>query len=160
MEIIDIVDVNDAVIGTAARKEAHAKGLLHRVVHVVVENREGKILCLRRGKNVDTRPGYTSNCAEHVKSGEGYETTAKRATTEELGVTTSPKFCGTVIVYDENHNTIIGCFRAKHEGPFKIDTSELDSAQFQDLKEIRKGIAKGEKYSKSFIEVLEKIYGK
>lgn len=158
-EIVDIVDADDEVVGRATRKESHAKGLLHRVVHVVVENGKGKTLCLKRAETVDTRPLYISNCAEHVKAGHKYEETAKMATAEELGVKISPKFCGTVTVYDNDHNTIIGCFRAKHEGPFEIDKSELEKWEFRELNEIRKGIANGEKYSPIFIKVIRKLYG-
>ncbi len=158
MEIVDIVDENDKVIGTATRKDAHDKGLLHRVVHVVVENKKGKILCLKRGENVDTRPGHISNCAEHVKAGQDYELTAKRATKEELGVETNAVFIGKVTVYDNKHNTIIGCFKAKHDGPFKIDKSELEGWEFRGLNEIKPGIERGEKYSPTFIKVIGKLY--
>src|SRR3989344_8432598 len=152
-EMVDIVDVKDNVIGKVTRKEAHAKGLLHRVVHVVIENSNGEILCLKRGKNVDTRPGYISNCAGHVQAGENYEETVKREMEEELGIKANPKFVGKVIVYEQGpgtHNTLIGCFKAKHNGPFKIDESELEKAYFKDLKFIKEDIAKGEKYSLSF----------
>ena len=158
-EMVDIVDENEKVLRQATRSEAHAQGLLHRVVHVVVENSERKILCLKRGENVDTRPGYISNCAEHVKAGQDYESTAKRTTKEELGVETNPKSLGTVIVYDNKHNTLIGYFKAKHDGSFKIDKSELERAEFRELSEIKYGIAKGEKYSPTFIKVIEKLYG-
>jgi len=157
-EMVDIVDEQDKVIGRTTRREAHAKGLLHRVVHVVVENGAGKILCLKRGQNVDTRPGFISNCAEHVKAGQGYEATAKRATKEELGVAANPKFLGTIPVYDGAHNTIIGCYKANHEGPFKIDETELEKAEFRGLEEIKDGIGRGEKYSPTFIKVIGKIY--
>jgi isopentenyldiphosphate isomerase len=38
MEIFDIVDYNDVVIGTATRDEAHEKKLIHRAVTVFVFN--------------------------------------------------------------------------------------------------------------------------
>lgn len=157
-EIVDIVDENDKVFGKATRKEAHVKGLLHRVVHIVIENSEGKILCLKRGPNVDTRPGYTSNCAGHVISGSGYEETAKRELEEELGIKAPVEFEGKIMFNDKGHNTIIGCFKAKHDGPFRIDKSELEGADFRDLKQIKKGIKMGEKYAPNFIKVIEKLY--
>ncbi len=160
-EIIDIVNENDEVIGTASRREAHEKGLLHRVVHVVIENSKGEVLCLRRELNVEVRPGFISNCAEHVAAGETYEKAASRATKEELGISAKAIFSGKIILYDEkNHNTITGCFNAKSDGPFEIDRAEFQGAYFKSKKQISMEISKGEKYSPAFIKVFENLYGK
>jgi mevalonate kinase/isopentenyldiphosphate isomerase len=156
-EVVDWVNEKDEIIGQVTRKEAHARKLLHRVIHVVIRNSQEKVLCLKRSENADTRPGFISNCAEHVKQGEGYEAAAQRALTEELGIRTQPEFKGTIIVKDKKHNQLVGCFIAQSEGPFSIDKSELESAEFREASEIKKGIQKGEKYTPTFVAVFKKI---
>ena len=158
-EMLDIVNEKDEVIGKASRKEVHEKGLLHRVVHVVIENKKKEILTLTRSLNADTRPGFISNCAEHLKSGETYQEAAERAPQEELGVKVKPDLHGKVIVYDGKHNTIIGCFKAESDGPFKLDLNELQKTEFKSTEKIRKEISNGKKYSPTFIAVFEKLYG-
>ena len=158
-EMLDIVNEKDEVVGKKSRKEAHEKGLLHRVVHVVIENAEGKVLCLKRSEKAEVRPGFISNCAEHVKSGENLEDAAKRAPEEELGTKISPKFFGKIVLKDKNHNQIIECFKGKSDGPFKIDLSELQSYEFKEIWLIKKEIHEGKKYSPAFTKVLGEIYG-
>ncbi|HLC93230.1 MAG TPA: NUDIX domain-containing protein [archaeon] len=158
-EMVDIVNEKDEVVGKATRKEAHEKWLLHRVVHVVVENGAGKILCLKRAKNLQKRPGYFSNCAGHVDSQETYEKAAERELREELGIKSKITFAGKIIHNDENHNQMVAIFKTKFDGAIKIDKSETESAEFVDLKKIKHGIGAGEKYSPTFIKVIEKLYG-
>lgn len=43
-ENFDIVDSNDRVIGTAPRSEIHARGLLHRAVHLWIFHPDGRLL--------------------------------------------------------------------------------------------------------------------
>lgn len=153
----DLVNEKDEVIGKTTRKEAHEKGLLHRVVHVVVQNSEGKILCLKRSKNVDTRPGSMSNCAEHVELGETYGDAAIRAPKEELGIDAKPEFVGKTIVKDGLHYTVMAVYKTQSEGPFKLDENELENAEFKTLEEIKKEIEEGKKYSPSFQQALKEI---
>ena len=42
-EIFDVVNERDEVIGQKPRSEVHARGLLHRAVHVLVFNARGEI---------------------------------------------------------------------------------------------------------------------
>ena len=45
-DIFDIVNEKDEVIGRAPRSEVHARGLLHRAVHVLVFNARGELITL------------------------------------------------------------------------------------------------------------------
>ena len=42
IEYFDIVNDRDVVIGRAPRAEVHAKRLLHRAVHILVFDRQGR----------------------------------------------------------------------------------------------------------------------
>ncbi len=87
-EILEIVDENDNVIGTATRAEIHRKGLIHRAVHIFVFNSAGEIYVQRRSATKDKFPGVLdSSAAGHVDPGESYERAAVRELQEELGIT-------------------------------------------------------------------------
>lgn len=86
-EIIDIVDQNDKVIGTAPRKGIHNTDQLHRAAHIFLVNSEGKIWLELRAMHCDNYPGhYSSSAAGHISSGEDYITGAQREAEEELGI--------------------------------------------------------------------------
>jgi len=87
-EWFDIVDQFDEVIGRAPRSEVHARGLLHRAIHVWVFNSEGHLLThLRTAQKVEEPLKWTSSACGHVSSGEDYLTSAIRELNEELGIT-------------------------------------------------------------------------
>ena len=95
-EFFDVVDRNDAVVGRAARREVHARGLLHRAVHVLVCDGSGRVFLQKRSMKKDIAPGlWDSSCSGHVDSGESYDAAAVRfaggATGVLSGAATVPK---------------------------------------------------------------------
>lgn len=86
-EILEIVDADDRVVGTATRADIHRRGLLHRAVHVFVFNNHGEIYVQRRSASKDRHPlKLDSSAAGHVDPGETYEQTGVRELREELGL--------------------------------------------------------------------------
>lgn len=86
-EILEVVDFDDRVLGVATRAEIHAKGLIHRAVHLFVFNRRGDIYVHRRSSAKDRHPlKLDSSAAGHVDPGESYEQSAVRELHEELGI--------------------------------------------------------------------------
>lgn len=87
-EIVDVVNRNDEVIGTAPRSEVYTRGRSNRIVHIfVVDKSNGKILLQRRGANVRYLPNhYCTSAGGHVSAGEGYDEAARREMGEEIGV--------------------------------------------------------------------------
>ena len=72
-EILDVVDMDDLVIGQETRKEIHYKGLIHRSVHIFVFNLGGELYLQKRAYSKDENPGlWDSSSAGHVESGESY----------------------------------------------------------------------------------------
>ncbi len=86
-EILDVVDINDEVIGQATRAEIHAKNLAHRSVHILVFDKYKRVYLQQRSKFKDTHPlAWTSSASGHIDSGEGYESAAIRELEEELSL--------------------------------------------------------------------------
>lgn len=88
-ELLDVVDFEDRTIGTASRAEIHAKGLIHRAIHVLLFNPEGKFLQQKRSQNKDRFPGWWDiSVGGHVNAGELYLEAAHRECREEMGLET------------------------------------------------------------------------
>jgi isopentenyl-diphosphate delta-isomerase len=85
-ELFDVVDLDDHVTGQAMRREVHARHLLHRAIHVLVHDPNGRLFLQRRSMSKDTFPGcWDSSCSGHVDAGENYLIAARRELGEELG---------------------------------------------------------------------------
>ncbi len=90
-ELLPIVDENDEVIGTEKRGIIHAKRLLHRAVHVLLFNSQGKLYVQRRSMAKDAAPGkWDSSASGHVDPGETYDGSAARELDEELNIHSRP----------------------------------------------------------------------
>jgi isopentenyldiphosphate isomerase len=86
-EIIDIVDEDDNVIGTAPRGEAYARGLWHRCSFILARDPSGRIFVHRRTHRKLVFPSlYDIFVGGVVGAGESYDETALREAEEELGV--------------------------------------------------------------------------
>ncbi|MEU9133650.1 NUDIX domain-containing protein [Kitasatospora sp. NPDC048540] len=86
-ELLDVVDAQDRVIGTAPRGEVYRRGLTHRCVFILVRDAQGRIFTHRRTEQKLFAPGaYDCFVGGVVGSGESYAEAAVREAEEELGV--------------------------------------------------------------------------
>lgn len=86
-ELLDVVDINDEIVDIKTRGEIHARGLMHRAVHVLVFNSRGELFIQKRSMQKDENPGlWDTSSAGHVDSGECYRECAVRELQEELGI--------------------------------------------------------------------------
>lgn len=87
VEMLDIVDADNQVVGIAPRREAHRLGLRHRAVHMLVLDGDDRIYLQRRSPHKDVDPGlWDTSAAGHVDAGEDYHAAALRELHEELGL--------------------------------------------------------------------------
>lgn len=86
---IQIVDENDKPIGKASISDARRKGLWHRIVRIMVEDINGRLLLQKRAASMHTYPGcWDASAAGHVDAGEDCLSSAKRELAEETGLNT------------------------------------------------------------------------
>lgn len=128
-EIFDIVNERDEVVGNAPRTVVHARGLLHRAVHVLVFNARGEVFLQKRSMKKDRQPGvWDSSSSGHVDSGEDYDTCAVRELREEIGlsVTKTPQRLFKIDACDATDAEFVWVYRCGSEGPFTLHPDEID----------------------------------
>lgn len=136
LEVFDVVDSNDLVIGTSTRGEVHRQGLFHRATHIFVFNRAGQVFLQQRSMEKDSAPGkWGSACSGHVDSGESYEDSARREMLEELGVEVSgplePLFKERA--RRETGFEFVWVYRTEHSGPFVLNEHEIMGGQWIEI---------------------------
>ncbi len=145
-EQLEIVNEKGEVIGLAARSEIHGNpSLMHRVVHVLVFNPEGKLLLQKRSLNKDVAPGkWDTSVGGHVGVGEELTLSARREMEEELGI--AP--CGMEYLYTYTHTNpyeteLVTTYRCRCSGPIRFNREEIEEVSYWDLDEIMEATGKG-----------------
>jgi isopentenyl-diphosphate delta-isomerase type 1 len=145
-EVLEVVDRDGNILGTAPRSEIHGNpSLLHKVVHVLVFNDAGKLLLQKRSMNKDVAPGkWDTSVGGHVSSGEDLIEAAKREMEEELGIISD----GINPLYSYIHSNpyeseLVFTHSCVHNGPFNFNNEEIDEVKFWHMEEIKDAIGKG-----------------
>lgn len=85
MELFDLVNEKDEIIGITNKEESHGNGAIHRVAAVYVFDKDGKLYVQEHIKS----GRLDHSVGGHVGKGETYDEAAKRESFEELGLTDS-----------------------------------------------------------------------
>ncbi len=130
-EILEIVDYDDHVVGTATRREIHERGFFHRAVHIFVFNTHGEIFIQRRSAAKDRHPmKLDSSAAGHVDPGESYETTARRELEEELGIDAQVKRVLAIKAQALTDNEHVVLFSTVTDQPAVLNQEEIVWGEF------------------------------
>jgi isopentenyl-diphosphate Delta-isomerase len=82
-----IVDKDDQEIGLEMLSKVWEEGLRHRMVRIMAEDKQGRILLQKRSANMTIFPGcWDNSAAGHVDKGMTYLSAAEQEVTEELGI--------------------------------------------------------------------------
>lgn len=142
MEIFDLVDRNDNVIGKATRDECHSDpNKIHRTVHfTLVDRKNNKVFLTQRSFSKQTDPGKLCFLGEHMLSGETYDEGVKRGAKEELGLDISKfKEVSHNIFTFPNQTEFVRFFLIDWNGEdIKYDEHEIVSTKWLDLKTLIK----------------------
>jgi isopentenyldiphosphate isomerase len=160
-EIFDVVNENDEVIDRKPRSEVHRLGLLHRAVHVLVFNQEGKVFLQKRSMLKDRQPGvWDSSASGHVDSGEDYDTTASRELIEEIGLRppTPPRRLfklGPSEATDQEH---VWVYRCEAEGPFVLHPQEIECGGWFTPREVTEWLARSPReFATALVVIWERV---
>ena len=160
MEILDIVNEKNEVIGQAEREEIHRKKLPHRIVHVLVFNDQRKLALHKRPPwNIFCPNGWTTSAGGHVDSGESYKQAALREYKEELGVS-SPIKLAYEDIYEDGRGLkkFLQTFKTIYNGPFNPDLEKVREIRFLTFDEIKNMINMGEIFHPELLFLLLKHF--
>jgi isopentenyl-diphosphate Delta-isomerase len=143
-EIFDVVDERDVPVGRAPRREVHARGLLHRAVHVLVFDVRGRIFLQKRSMKKDLCPGlWDSSCSGHLDAGEDYDAAAVRELGEELGwhVSAPPARWLRIAACAETGQEFTWVYRLHADGPFALHPEEIERGDWFAPAEVTRALA-------------------
>lgn len=140
-ELFDVVDSEDRVIGQATRGEVHAKGLLHRSVHILVFNSHGELFLQKRAMIKDENPGYwDSSAAGHVNAGEEYRTSAERELMEELGISGKLQFFKKFSASRETLWEHVETYLCTSDQKITINSLEISEGRFWTIPDLKESV--------------------
>lgn len=158
-EYCDVVDSRNQVVAQAPRSKVHAEMLLHRSVHILVQNTARKWFLQKRSIWKDNYPGHwDSSAAGHLRSGEGYEMAAQRELFEELGVKHCNKLwkIGSLKASAETGWEFIVVFYVQQDGPFSLPPLEIDAGAFFEETVVQRWIqAEPEIFNPAFLKCFD-----
>jgi len=157
-EVFDVVDEADVPVEQVPRSEVHARWLRHRAVHILVLNAAGEMFLQRRAAWKDINPWlWDSGAAGHLSAGEDYLISAHREIQEELGVRVeSFKKIGKLPPSRITGNEFIEVYTARHEGPFRLQQSEIAAGAFVPIEQIERWSEQRPRdFSPVFLECLK-----
>jgi isopentenyl-diphosphate delta-isomerase type 1 len=159
-EWFDVVNERDEVVGRATRREVHARGLLHRAVHVLVFDAAGRVFLQKRSMKKDLCPGlWDSSCSGHLDAGEDYDAAAVRELKEEIGITVArstgsvrqgspqagqaqpPERWWRIEACAETAQEFCWVYRLRHDGPLVLDPEEIECGEWLAPAEVTQRIA-------------------
>ncbi len=144
-EVLDIVDDQDRVIGSATRGDIHQRGLTHRSIHVLVFDGAGSVLLQKRSLQKDECGGmWDTSCAGHVESGQSYVETAPRELQEELGISVVAPLEALFKMSPnkDNGHEFAMVFSMIGQGPFVAAEDEIDELRWFTFEQVDQWIEK------------------
>lgn len=137
-ERVDLIDLDDRVLGQVSRREVRERNLLHRGVSVLVWSPQGELYVHRRTRTKDLFPGlHDVFVAGVVQAGEGYDETARRELAEELGVVgPAPEPLFRHLYEGPRCRAWTAVYQVTWGGPVVPQASEIEWGAFLPLEEV------------------------
>ena len=131
-EIVAIVDEDNHVVGSAARREMRARRLPHRSTYILVFNSRGEVYVQKRTLTKDVFPGYYDPAAGGVVlAGESYIDGACRELEEEMGIRDAPLQSLFEFYHADTHSRVWGAaYRCVYDGAVTLQEEEVESGAF------------------------------
>ncbi|MDZ4286735.1 MAG: 16S rRNA (adenine(1518)-N(6)/adenine(1519)-N(6))-dimethyltransferase RsmA, partial [Prosthecobacter sp.] len=153
-EMFDVVNERNEVTGQLPRGEVHARGLLHRAVHVFVINARDEIFLQKRSHLKDVSPlKWDSSAAGHLNVGESYADCAVREALEEIGIHIASTECVAQLPAGTHTDMeFVELHLAHHNGPMKCAPEEIAYGEWFPPAEITTWVAqRPQDFAKGFV---------
>lgn len=159
---LDVVDGQDRVIGRERRGEVHARGLMHRSVHLLLFDSAERLFVQRRSLAKDTNAGlWDTSAAGHVDAGESPDAAAVRELHEELGVRVEPAAVThlfTLTPRPATGNEFVRVYRAVSDAPLRYQADEVIDGVWLSREELAEQLsATAERAARRFTDVFRTI---
>jgi isopentenyl-diphosphate delta-isomerase type 1 len=138
-EIFDVVNERDEVVGSQTRGEVHRQGLMHRAVHVLVFDSQGRVFLQKRSMKKDRQPGvWDSSASGHLDKGEEYDACAVRELREEIGLelAQAPRRLFKLDASEATDQEHVWVYRCEAERPFTLDPEEVERGEWKTAAEV------------------------
>lgn len=145
-ELLEVVDHEGKIVNILPRMHIHGNpSLIHRVVHVLIFNEEGKLLLQKRSLNKDVAPGkWDTSVGGHINLGEDPMTATRREMEEELGISLcEPRFLYTYIHTNSYETELVYTYACIYEDEIFLNPEEIDEVKFWSMGEIHENLGKG-----------------
>lgn len=157
-EIIQIVDRQNRKTLHLPRSIMRRDRLIHRACYILVFNDTNELFVQRRTRGKDIYPGYWDVAAGGVVlADESYEVSAGRELAEELGVADAPLSFRFDHYYEDSTNRVWGrIFTCRHNGPFVLQQSEVESGMFIAVDDALQ-LSRKEPFTPDGVAILERL---
>lgn len=136
---LDVINEEDEVVEKADVEEIHKKDLLHRSVHILLTDDQGRFYLRQRNFKKLRYPGFwTTSIGVHVPSGQTYDQAAKKSLKDIMDLDDDLKFLGKVRVHDEYENEISYTYTVNLSGNEHIKSNPAEPGEFFTIDEIKK----------------------
>ncbi|KAK9811617.1 hypothetical protein WJX72_007029 [[Myrmecia] bisecta] len=158
-ELVQLVNNQNVVVGTAPRRQMRAENLLHRCSFVLVYNGKGQLYVQKRVAFKETYPSfYDPAPGGVVGAGESYEESAMREIEEEMGVTGVALKPHLDFYYEDAVTRMFGrLFSCVYNGTIRLDPEEVESGCFLDKPDVEE-LLRTEKVCPDSKMALERFY--
>lgn len=164
--LIQVVDENDKPVGSATKQEAWDKGLIHRVVRIMIENSKGQILLQRRDPDKQPFPNcWDNSVGGHVDAGEEYDEAVVRELEEELALRDLPltelgRYYEASTWQSYQLKRFCKVYKARFETlPTTLEAGEVSEVRWFTVAEIKKLIAEApEQVTDGLRQVIKRYY--
>ena len=144
VEMLELVDGENNVIGVAPRPIVRGENLLHRGVGILCWNSKGELYVHKRTDTKDVFPScFDMMVGGALEAGEEYQIAALREVQEELGVgDVEPKFLLETLYDGPKNRSFIHLFEVIWDGPIKWQEEEICWGEWMPFDEVLEWVKK------------------